>query len=216
MESAVFKDFCANLGIRTRYISPYHHQSNPVERANRTLVNLLRTAEKSDEWDSEALSAALFAYRSSVHSSLGTSPYTANFGRAPRLPIDLKFPTEVQSPKGLAELTERLGQVKREIRSTMTEAAKAQKRAYDKRKGTVTPQFSVGQRVYWKIPNRSKLDPVWDGPFLLDRQMDDVTWSLAGASGSAKTVHVNQLKECYDDKTPLKKLRGRGRPKKEK
>lgn len=71
MESYEFKKFCGDLGISLRYITAYHHQSNPVERLNRTLVKLLRMCVSDDQKDwADYIPSVLFAYRVSVHSSI--------------------------------------------------------------------------------------------------------------------------------------------------
>ena len=52
-----------------------------VERANRSVLQMLRTyVERKEEWE-RLLPLLLYAYRTSVHASTGTTPFEVMFGR---------------------------------------------------------------------------------------------------------------------------------------
>ena len=51
--------------------------------------------ENLEDWD-ELLAPLAFAYNTAVHSTTKVSPFEMVYGRKPRLPIDLIFPTEVE------------------------------------------------------------------------------------------------------------------------
>ena len=213
MESKAFKEFCASIGTRQVFIAPYHHQSNLVERSNRSILNILRTsiAENQSNW-LEQLPIALLAYRSSVHSSLGVSPSKALYGYDLRLPVDLLLPSDASSPVGLQELNQRLANVRRGVREKQAKAASERALSYDKQKRAVTRSFSKGDKVYWKnMGTKKKLDKCWLGPFEIVTQLSEANYKIRGSSNTTKTVHVNQLKKC-DTIEPLSILRGRGRP----
>jgi transposase InsO family protein len=79
------------LGVEKLRTSPYHPQTDGhVERLNRTLKGILTAYVNKDhtDWDVH-LPLALFAYRNSVHSSSGVSPFRAVYGREASTPLVL-------------------------------------------------------------------------------------------------------------------------------
>ncbi len=79
------------LGVEKLRTSPCHPQTvGQVERLNRTLKGILAAYVNKDhtDWDVH-LPLALFAYRNSVHSSSGVSPFRAVYGREANTPLVL-------------------------------------------------------------------------------------------------------------------------------
>ena len=217
MESKDFNDFCSSLGIKRTLIAPYHHQSNPVERANRTIINMLRThcAEEPKKWP-DFLSTVMLAYRSSRHASTGSSPAEVMFGYQLRLPVDLRYRTELNTPKGQNELAERLHGIRQNVRVISKKTAALRKTQYDHDRKTKPRTLNQGDFVYWRKPNPGKLESIWAGPYLLQNRVSETNWIIEGSNGNKKEIHMNQLKLAEDncDTTKLGILRGRGRPKK--
>ena len=90
-ESDVFQEMCKILGIEKTRTTPHHPQSDGmVERANRTIENMLSTfvSENQKDWDIY-LPLLTLAYRSSIHEATGVSPCEMMFGRHISLLIDL-------------------------------------------------------------------------------------------------------------------------------
>uniref|UniRef100_A0A5S6R5R5 Integrase catalytic domain-containing protein n=1 Tax=Trichuris muris TaxID=70415 RepID=A0A5S6R5R5_TRIMR len=81
-ESSVLKEVWYAFGVKKTRTTPYHPQGDgPVERTNRTILQILRTlAEKDSQWD-ELLPAAALSYNTSQHTSTGFTPYEMMFGR---------------------------------------------------------------------------------------------------------------------------------------
>ena len=72
------------------HTTPYHPARDVlVELFNRTLHMMLAmfAGENRDDWD-DLLPAVMVAYRSSVHESIGFSPYRLMFGEECTLPLD--------------------------------------------------------------------------------------------------------------------------------
>jgi hypothetical protein len=97
----------AEYGISKIQVSPYHQSSNGlVERHIRTLLNAIRSMEKTKDWDERAiLAAASLRYRPS--SVTGLSPFEIVFGRrmnTPLVPEETVPEDESDSPKSRDEL----------------------------------------------------------------------------------------------------------------
>ena len=85
-DSEVFKEMCNILGSeKTRTTAMRPQSDGLVERANRTLQNMLSNyvSENQTDWD-QYLSILTMAYNSSVHESTGFSPSCMMYGRDKR------------------------------------------------------------------------------------------------------------------------------------
>ena len=72
------------MGVRSRYILPYHPESNGIcERLNGTVINMLSSyvqqPENQKKW-AGYLDHVVFAYNTSVHTATGYTPYYLVFG----------------------------------------------------------------------------------------------------------------------------------------
>jgi len=81
--SKEFSPFLDKYGVRHVYTGLYAPQSNASERVNRSLIAGIRAyikGTKHNDWD-QHLSAISCALRSSLHHSIGQSPYHLLFGQ---------------------------------------------------------------------------------------------------------------------------------------
>ena len=86
---------CKLLGIEKIRTTPYHPQTNGLaERVHQTLQRMIGklNPEKRRKWP-EHVGSVLIAYNATWSQVTGYSPYFLMFGRRPRLPVDLLFPT---------------------------------------------------------------------------------------------------------------------------
>ena len=84
-KSSEFKEFCQKAGIKQGFTIPYHPRGNSVlERAHRTLKTVLAilSQEHPNTWPNH-IHETEKALNEAVHTSLGTSPFFAFYGRHP-------------------------------------------------------------------------------------------------------------------------------------
>ncbi|XP_059221076.1 uncharacterized protein K02A2.6-like [Stomoxys calcitrans] len=81
-KSSNFSKFLSSFGIRHVFTAVHSPQSNASERVNRSVLSAIRAYLKHDQsnWD-EYLSSIACSLRSSIHTSIGTTPYFMAFGQ---------------------------------------------------------------------------------------------------------------------------------------
>ena len=86
---------CKLLGIEKIRTTLYHPQTNgSAERVHQTLQRMIGklNLEKHRKWPKH-IGSMLIPYNATWSQVTGNSPYFLMFGRRPRLPVDLLFPT---------------------------------------------------------------------------------------------------------------------------
>lgn len=201
-DSKLFKLLLEALGIQQRLSTPHHSTGHAqVERTNRTLGNVLRTIAHNDQvnWDFH-ISAASFAYNSSIHHVTGETPHFALFGREARLPEDILF--KRQSEAVLRDpWLKTLRQVHRKLRRQIRKAILHNKQLYDKSR--IDVNFKIGDLVLHYDPLRerhasySKLTQKWFGPYRIVGKRNANSYIIRDIYDSrrAKNVAVDRLRK---------------------
>ena len=87
-DNALFKDFCEHFGIQNHYSSPAHPQANgQAEVANRSLLKIIKTRLEwaKGVWPDELL-GVLWAYRTTVRTPTGETPFKLAYGSEAVIP----------------------------------------------------------------------------------------------------------------------------------
>ena len=155
-ESGVMEELCKLLQIEKSWTTSYHPQGDGlVERANRTLLNMLSTVveEHQEEWESH-LWPVCMAYNTSIQPTTGYSPFFLMFGRTARMPIDLVHGTNNSNSQNVHCFVKDMANVLENaychVRSTMGLKQEHQKELYDrKRHGD---PYKVGDLVWLHSP----------------------------------------------------------------
>ena len=170
-ESNLLDALYERLGIRKIRTAPYMPRTDgAAERLNRSVLQMLRavTDDRRVEWDS-VLSAILFAYRSTPHTSTGFSPYELLFGRPPVLPGHLIIADILRSRQpglDIPALRRHLLRQWEEANRNLDVARQRQKEYYDR--FTNERRFQVNDLVWVRVPPRaSKLLPRYCGPYII-------------------------------------------------
>ena len=136
---------CSLLGIEKIRTTPYHPQMNgSTKRVHQTLKRMIGKLdpEKRKKWLTH-IGLIIIAYNSTRSLVTGYSPYYLMFGRRPRLPIDLLFPTHRTQmitgtiDKYVANLYDRLWECLVIMQDSAEKEARRQKRFYDRKVGTI-------------------------------------------------------------------------------
>ena len=218
-ESRLFHCMCNELGIRKTRTSPFHPQSDGmVERFNRTMECMLTSFVSADQrdWDIH-LPFLTMAYRSTEHESTKLTPNMLMLGREIELPLDIIVgctpgnPTDdcvgkKQEPhiQYAVRLREKMGQCFEVVRENLGKEMTRQKKHYD-RAGKGSTRYKVGDPVWLHDPTKRvglspKLRPTWDGPYIIIKQLTDVTFRIQkGPRCKPKVVHCDRLKPYRGD-----------------
>ncbi|KHJ96396.1 hypothetical protein OESDEN_03641 [Oesophagostomum dentatum] len=186
------------LNIQHRTSTPYHHQTNgQVERANRTIEELISiaTKEHSDRWD-DVLHLITHAYNSCENIETKHSPHLIIHGQEPNSPFRfaLQLPSKTfTSEEDFAEqLIPTLKSVWNHVHQNLLAAQSIQKHQYDLRKRVKHANYQIGQKVLVRKDVGSKIAPRFDGPFeILDIDQPNIT---IRDGRRTRTVHMNRTK----------------------
>ena len=205
--SKVIQAMCSLLGIEKIRTTMYHPQSNgSAERVHQTLRRMIRKldSELHRKWLAH-LGSVIIAYNATRSLVTGFSPYYLMFGRRPRLPIDLLFPThrEYNLTHTIDEYVEMLY---RHLWKSMKLAedlalkeALRQKRLYDRKVGAV--ELRPGDHVLVKLDafrgQRWKLKNQWGSDLhtMVTRVADGVPAYVVKNkhTGKRKVLHCSIL-----------------------
>ena len=168
-------EYLRSYRIRHELTPTYHPQANPVERINRNLKILIRTfiLDKHGKWDLN-LPELVYAYNTSVHSSLSVSPAFLSFGRDPGyldLHRDSKLILTVQESDSRNQVLSLLDELRHYIESFMIKAQNRQ----DAKQRISNINLQIGAEVYIRNHQLSrkvtgfsgKLAPARKGPYFV-------------------------------------------------
>ena len=90
-DNTTFKDFCAHFEIQNHYSSPAHPQANgQAEVANRSLLKIIKTRlEGAKEVWPDELPGVLWAYRTTVRTPTGETPFKLAYGSEAVIPAKM-------------------------------------------------------------------------------------------------------------------------------
>ncbi|KAK7881930.1 hypothetical protein WMY93_028104 [Mugilogobius chulae] len=234
-ESKLIKELCQISGIQKTRTTPYHPRGNPVERFNRTLLNMLGTLEQKQKatWK-EYVRPMVHAYNCTRNEVTGFTPYELMFGRSPRLPVDIAFGLPAREPASKSH-----SQYVQNLRSRLEESyqlafkmaeknAERNKQQFDQR---VTPSsLEEGDRVLVRnvrLRGKHKLEDKWerDVYVVIKRAGDLPVYTVRpehDATGPTRTLHRDLLLPCgflpaaansdSPASTPVRRPRTRSQP----
>ena len=193
--SKIVKAICEIFQITQHHTSSYHPNTNgTVERQNHTLAQSLRTYcnESHDKWPS-LIPSIMMAFRRSVSSATGFSPFYMMFGQDMKIPFDIALEPKDNLPQDTKTY---LNQFISNIKVAHTIAH--QNEAVNKEKDKVrhdekakTQTFAVGDLVLIKVHKfptgmSRKLCDKAEGPYHIEEIGPNHTYALRRQSDQKK------------------------------
>ena len=187
-----WEDYLVGLGVNHRHTTPQHPQSNgKTYRANKTIKGMLAVAVNNqvNMWE-DRLGDVLMAYRISVSSVTGYSPYFLLYGRLPRVPLSntLAVPTGDFFGNRLDFLAQALQAAK-----ANTVHSREGNRERLKRRANAA-DINKGDHVIVLAPERltltSRFDPLW----VVTRVRGTTLWLHQMESGRIRRVHREKVR----------------------
>ena len=199
------KLLCDNFGIKHRFTSPYHPQTNAqCERQNRTILSYLRNfVDKSTlDWEGK-LPACQYSFNSQRHQSTKYSPYYLRHFQDPTIPFRrLENPGRNYSENWANEALLTQAQVWSDVYENLTKAKGVQERQYNE--DAVEREFQGGDLVFLYDETTSasqnpKLVNKWKGPYLILKMIGPTNAILKKSPrGKEFNIHVNRLKHAKE------------------
>ncbi|RYE19782.1 MAG: hypothetical protein EOP45_12080 [Sphingobacteriaceae bacterium] len=180
--SKFWQRFCELLKVRTNLSTAFHPQSDgQTERVNQIVEQYIRVYGnyQQNNWKS-LLPLAQFTYNNSQHSSIGTTPFYANYGYHP----ETHFTTDRLSMVPRAEdRIKHLHETQEYLKINLQRAIADYKLYYDQNKSE-TPSFNVNEKV-WLVHHQvrgsrpsKKLDNKRLGPYKIIQKLSNNTYKL--------------------------------------
>lgn len=207
-ESRMIKELCQVASIHKVRTTPYHPRGNPVERFNRTLLNMLGTLKNQEKsrWR-EFVKPLVHAYNCTRNEVTGFTPYELMFGRQPRLPVDLAFGLPVHGGQHTSHsqyvqsLKSRLQESYKMATTNAAKTANKNKTRYDRR--VTASDLDVGDRVLIRnvrLRGKHKISDKWEAAVhVVVRRAGTLpvyTVKPENSEGPLRTLHRDLLLPC--------------------
>lgn len=202
------KEVMKLLKIKKILTTPYHPQSNQVERYHRSLSSYLKAFvdnEKSD-W-AKYLDFALFSYNNTCNSTTGFAPNELVFGHAFEIPCEItarKVPI-YNYDNYSHELRHKLKTMHDLAREKIIKRKEDNKRDYDKRAKTSALNLRPNDLILLlKSKKDFKFEQPYEGPYRVEKVLSPVVILIRKGNKSIK-VHMDRVKLAkadYGSKTP--------------
>ncbi|KAK5795003.1 hypothetical protein PVK06_036257 [Gossypium arboreum] len=183
-----------------------------VEAANKNIKRIIgKMTETYKDWH-EKLPFALFAYRTSVRTSTGATPFSLVYGMEAVLPIEVEIPSlrvlmesELEEAEWIRARYDQLNLIEEKRLKAICHGQMYQKRMIAAHNKKVRPrEFHEGELVLRKIlpiqkDLRGKWAPNWEGPYVVKKAFSGGALILTEMDGKELSNPVNSdaVKKYY-------------------
>ena len=203
-------ELCEQFHIQHHFSSPYYPQGNgQVEASNKTIVKILKKTvnDAGRDWHIQ-LNPALWAYRTSIRTPTGATPFALVFGTEAILPIEVEIPLLRVSLKGLTNEEDyrqsrlhELEMLEERRKNSLNHLQAYQKRlcrSYNKK--VMVRKFDIGDLVLMQNPKNQadrekpgKFEPNWLGLYIIISSFGSGAYQLETPEGEQLTEPINSL-----------------------
>lgn len=167
--SAVMEEVCRLLGIQKLVSTAYHHESiGSLENTHKNLGAFLRIQcnDQKETW-SHWLPFWCYGFNNTVHSETKYTPFELVFGRHSLIPCRVSQHIEtLYNPDSYPlDLKYKLQVAIQDARNNLILSKEKRKCFYDRSMNNVS--YFSGQKILLKNETARKLDPLYEGPFLV-------------------------------------------------
>ena len=207
-DNSLLENICSNFGIDKRLSAAYSPRTNGlVERTNQTWVRILKklAAFCQSLWPSFLPATQLFL-NTRITRPIGVSPFEAMFLRKHNQFKDFSQETLRDTPDD-ALIIDEIIRAHTQFWPSLTTSSQLNhekmKRQFDR--SNHISSFNVGDIVFVKREQVSKLDPLFDGPFRITRVTSANTYELVNPSNIPfhRRVTTSQLRRAHSQFLPV-------------
>ena len=177
-DNSAFRNFCSELGIKNHYLSPAHPQANrQVEVTNRTLLKIIKTRLEGAKgiWSDE-LPSVLWAYRTTVRTPTGKTPFQLTSRVDAVIPAEIGLTsyhvqsyTEDKNEEAMRLQLDLMDEARAKAEQRLARYQDLMSKHYNAR--VRHRDFQIGDLVLRKVmgatkdPMQGKLGLNWEGPY---------------------------------------------------
>lgn len=200
--SETLKEVNKLFKIKKVFTTPYHPQSNQIERFHRTLGNYMKAfvQNEQDLW-CEYLDFATFAYNNSTNQSTGYAPFELVFGRKAKLPTEITNRTVpmYNYDNYAQELRNKLKHYHDLAREYTMQGKEVNKKKYDQGRDQNILRLQKNDLVLILNPNKKgKFDTPYEGPYRVIEEQGPVTILIKRKNKEVK-IHKDRVKLATAD-----------------
>lgn len=192
----LLKSICNLLKINPIYSAPYHHETiGALENSHRSLRSYLRSFADDDKFNWDLwLPYYAYSYNSTIHESTGYTPFELVFGQ------NNSISPEVNLNKTWYNIDDYASELRYRLKISLDEARQRQiniknKRVenYNSKHKTKEGEIKVGDKILVKNNSSDKLEPIWLGPYLVNKiENDNIFYKIKNA---LRQAHINNVKK---------------------
>jgi hypothetical protein len=203
-----FREFCSSIGTKPVFASLYHPQFNGVvERANGKIFSAIKKRlldDKKGKW-ADQLPEVVWTLNTTECRATGSTPFRLMYGSEAMMPQELKHGSprtnKLAIPKVDEPTSKDLIGGDRVLALQTLNKYQVQTKAW--RDNTIVPrEFSEGDLVLVRttqIESRGKLEPKWEGPYIVKTKASPSAYRLATSSGEdlEHSWNINSIHKFY-------------------